>query len=68
MTLNLWPRGQQQRQRTCPNGAHSWVVRQFRGSSGFRNLEICEHCGRTHVLLQVDDGAPRTPVHAAVAA
>jgi hypothetical protein len=63
MTLNLWSRGARQ---FCAPTDHSWIIHQFRGTDGFRNLRICEHCGRTHVVLAVERENSRRPVHAAV--
>lgn len=65
MTLNLWSRDSRQ---FCAPADHSWIVQQFRCSDGFRNLRICERCGRTHVVLAVERHTARTAVHAAVAA
>jgi hypothetical protein len=65
MTLNLWSRGSRQ---FCAPADHSWIIQQFRGTEGVRNLRICEHCRRTHVVLAVEREGARVPVHAAVAA
>ncbi|HEU5005745.1 MAG TPA: hypothetical protein VFT67_02175 [Jatrophihabitantaceae bacterium] len=62
MTLNLWSRGTRQ---FCAPADHSWIVQQFRGTRGVRNLRICERCGRTHVVLAVERETAREPVHAA---
>ncbi|HZY76235.1 MAG TPA: hypothetical protein VFE40_07935 [Jatrophihabitantaceae bacterium] len=64
MTINLWSRGTRQ---FCAPADHSWILQQFRGSEGPRNLRICERCGRTHVVLNVERESARRPVHAASA-
>jgi hypothetical protein len=62
--MTVKPFARQARQ-FCQPAKHSWVLHQFRGTAGFRNLRICEHCGRTHVVLSVDKEQLGEPVHAA---
>jgi len=62
MTLNLFARSSRQ---FCEPTDHSWIIRQFRGTEGLRNLRICERCGRTHVILAVERAGARAPGHAA---